>query len=259
MTKISTNEFSKSDKKLSDFGRYQLKDKIILNLPNNTITLHDLGDGKFSYMRNSQNYVIKKIIQLNPNINQIELAPVLPIHVPAHKTDFFFIRFEEPLFIAENSTMETLISFPIEIGLFLVGQNKISGFDFFSCDSLNSCFGLYGTPEDGKLCKYTTTSLGNKCVMPKPFTYTQFKIKIINELDESTSVRKIIFPVTDHDLYYHNNDVMIDGLKATIKNRMGLHVIETVQNPIIKHAIWNLASRDTEKTDYKFSMERGFD
>ena len=181
MKKISTtDEFSKNNENFSDFGRYQLKDKIILNLPDNIITLCDLSDGKFSYTRNSQNETIKKIIQLNPNIHQIELVPVLPVHIPTYKTDFFFIRFEEPLFIAENSIMETLIYFPVEIGLFIVAQNKSSGFDFFSCDSSNSRFSLYGTPEDGNLCKYATTSLDNKCIVSKPFTYTQFRIKIVN-------------------------------------------------------------------------------
>jgi hypothetical protein len=175
------------------------------------------------------------------------------------KTDFFFIRFEEPLIIAENSTIETFISIPIEIGLFIVAQNKPSGFDFFSCDSMNSHFGLYGTPEDGKLCKYTITSLNKKHVKSEPFTFTQFKIKIINELVNSATDRKIVFPITDHDLYYQNNDVMMDGLIATIKNRMGLQVIETVQDPISKASSWNLTVRDTKKTDYKFSMEKGFD
>jgi hypothetical protein len=84
-------------------------------------------------------------------------------------------------------------------------------------------------------------------------------LKIVNELEESVRVGKIVFPVTDHDLYYRENQVMMDGLEATIKNRVGLHIIETVQKPAVKQTGWNLAPRDTEKTDYKFSMERGFD
>jgi len=36
------DEFSKNTENFSDFGRYQLKDKIILNLPDNIITLCDL-------------------------------------------------------------------------------------------------------------------------------------------------------------------------------------------------------------------------
>lgn len=251
--------FSKSDgKSLSIFGKYQLKDEIILDLPNNVITISDMGNGRLLYTRNSGNETIKKLIQTKTKTQQIEMAPVLPIHIPSYKTDFFFIRFEEPLYIEEDSSIETTLAFPIEIGLFLVYQNKTRGFDFFSCDPSNSHFGLYGTPENGRLCKYVTISLDDKCVSPQPFIHTQFKLDIVNELEESVHVGKIVFPVTDHDLYYRENQVMMDGLQAIIKNRVGLHVIETVQNPIVKQTGWNLASRDTEKTDYKFSMERGF-
>lgn len=247
---------STDGKNPSHFGKYTIKDKLTLNLPNNVITLYDLGNGKFSYIRNSQDTTTKKIIQAKSEIFQIELMPVLPIHTPSYKTDFFFIRFSEPLFIAKNSTVEISIPFPIEIGLFLLEQNESSGFDFFSCDPSNSRFGLYGTPEDGKLCKYGTSSLDNKQDVLQPFIHAQFKIKITNELDEATSVRKIVFPVTDHDLYYHNSNVVMDDLVATIKNRVGLHVIETVQNQITKPLGWNVASRDTEKSDYKFLSKK---
>lgn len=261
MNKVSsTNMMRKNDEKtFSNFGRYQINKEIILNLPNNVITIHDIGNGKLSYIRNSENKTIKKIIQVQSKTQLIELVPVLPIHVPAYKTDFFFLRFEEPVFIEESSTMETTISFPIEIGIFLVNQNKANGFDFFSCDPLNSRFGLYGTPEDGRLCKYGTTLLADKYVASQPFIHAQLKLEITNHLDESVQVGKIVFPVTDHDLYYCGNEVMIDGLQATIKNRMGLHVIETIQNPIVIPTEWHLAPRDTEKTDYKFSMEKGFE
>lgn len=255
----STSKYSSDEKTYSGFGKYHLRDEIIFNLPNNTITLHDMGDGKFSYTRNSQNEVIRKIIQVTPEIHQIELAPVLPVHRPAYKTDFFFLRFEEPLFITERSTIETQVSFPIEIGMFLIAQKNPSGFDFFSCDPSNSRFGLYGTPEDGKICKYASISLDGEHIAPQPFINAQFRIKIRNELDESASVGKIVFPVTDHDLYYRVNDVTMDSLHAIVKNRVGLHIIETIQNPIRKPVDWDLASRDIEKTDYKFSMERGFD
>jgi hypothetical protein len=84
-TKISTNNKFLKMNEISNFGRYTLEDKIIFNLPNHILTICDLGDDKFSYTRNSQNETIKKIIQINSNIHQIELAPVLPIHIPTYK------------------------------------------------------------------------------------------------------------------------------------------------------------------------------
>lgn len=242
----------------SEFGTYQLDDKMVFRMPNNTVTLQHIGNDRFSCIRNSSGLVVKKIIQARPQTSKIEVVPVLPIHVPSRKTDFFFIRFDETLFIEQNSTLSVETCIPIEVGMFLVTHNKSSGFDFFSCDPLNSRFGLYGTPEDGKLCKYSAVS-ANNTESPQPFSQARLKIEITNELHELASVGKIVFPITDHDLYYYGNDVIMDGLRATIKNRVGLHVIETVQDPIAKPENWRLTPRDTEKTDYKFSMERGFD
>lgn len=254
-----TSEFSKSsESSFSSFGHYYLKDEIRLNLPNTTIVLNGVDSGKFSYFRSSGKNITKKIIQTKSSTPQLELAPVLPIHTPSYKTDFFFFRLTEPVFIAAKSALETTVPFPIEIGIFLVEQDKSVGIDFFSCDPINSRFGLYGTPEDGKLCKYATISLSGRHAI-HPFINAQFRIKIANDLEEAVFVGKIVFPITDHDLYYHNNEIDMDGLNATVKNRVGFHIIETVQNSIAKSSDWIASPRSIEKTDYKFSMDRGFD
>lgn len=251
------SEIFRSHNTFSGFGQYQIDGNANLSMPNNSIILQEIGDGKFSYSRTSNDITIKKIIQGSLQTAQIEIVPVLPVHVPSYKTDFFFLRFDETLFVESGSTMHLDVCIPIEVGVFVITEGKSSGFDFFSCDPLNSRFGLYGTPEDGKLCKYGLVSANGST--PQEFTQARFGIEITNELHESASVGKIVFPATDHDLHYHNNDVIMDGLHATIKNRVGLHVIEAVQNPMATPRGWRLATRDTEKTDYKFSMEWGFD
>lgn len=258
---ISTNdELRLNENDFSNFGRYLLKDKLVLTLPNNTITLSRLGDGRFSYTRQTtQNGFVKKIIHTKSENFDIELAPALPIHMPSYKTDFFFLRFTEPLYISQNTATEVLVSFPIELGVFLIEENQSGGIDYFSCDPFNSRFALYGPTEDGKLCKYAKTSLDEKQIVNQPFIHAQLKIQLINELEEGASIGKIIFPVTDHDLYFHGTDVMMDSLETTIKNRVGLHVVEMIQKPIANLEGWKLAPRDIKKTDYKFSMEQGFD
>lgn len=259
-TKISpTNQFSNIvEANYANFGTYQLSDELTLTLPNNTMVFSHLSCDKFSYSRqNTQDEITKKIICTKSKTSRIELVPVLPIHIPSYKTDFFFLRFAEPLFIAENSTLVTSIPFPIEVGVFLIGQTHTDALDFFSCDPLNSRFALYGTPENGKLCKYVTVSLDDKSVIMQ-HVHAQLRVEITNELEDAVSVGKIVFPVTDHDLYFDGGKVMMDGLKATIKNRIGLHVIETIQNPITVPGAKRVLRHD-EKTDYKFSMELGFD
>lgn len=258
MKASSNNELSNHEGIFSKFGSYELKDELTLILPNNTITLHDISNGKFLYHRVSQNEVIKKIIQSGSSQIKIELTPVLPIHIPSYKTDFFFLRFTEPLFIGALTSMKGKVSIPIEIGIFLADQIKPTTIDFFNCDYQNARFGLYGLPVDGKLCKYATTSLENNPSILQPLIYAQLEIEITNELEEPVNVSKLVFPVIDHDLYFHGYNVVMDGLKATIKNRIGLQVMETRQNPPKIPKGWSLAQRDTRKKNYDFSMEGGF-
>jgi hypothetical protein len=255
----SNDELKLNENDFSNFGRYLLQDKLVLTVPNNTLTLSPLGNGKFSYIRQStQNQPVKKIIHAKSESLDIELVPILPIHVPSYKTDFFFLRFTEPLYILQNTTTEILISFPIEMGVFLIEENQQGGIDYFSCDPFNSRFALYGPTEDGKLCKYAKISLDEKQVISQPFIHAQLKIRLLNELEEGVSIGKIVFPVTNHVLYFHGSNVMMDGLDTIIKNRVGSYVVETIQNPITNLEGWKRAPHDIKKTDYKFSMERGF-
>ncbi len=260
MSKASqANGISCAQSAHSEFGKYDVNGILVLNVPNNIMTISAIGDGKFSYVRqNLQNETIKKIINTGSDSFQIELAPLLPIHSPSYKTDFFFLRLMEPLFIAEGSEAVLSIPFPIEMGVYLVGKTRNGLIDSFSCDPTNSRFALYGTPEDGRLCKYAQVSYEGKHDS-QPYIHAEFEIKIVNELEETASVGKMVFPVSDHDLYFDGNKTVMDGLVAKIKNRMGLHIIETIQHPIRKPDGWTLASRYKEKTDYKYSMERGFD
>lgn len=260
MSKVSqANRVSEAQNPYTPFGKYDVNGISVLSVPNNIMTISAIGENKFSYVRkNTQDETIKKIINTDSDLFQIELAPLLPLYDPSYKTDFFFLRFMEQLLVAEDSSANLSIPFPIEIGLYLVGKTGNGLVDSFSCDPANSRFALYGTPEEGRLCKYAQVSYEGKCD-PQPYVHAEFEIRIINELEEAASVGKIVFPASDHDLYFDGNKASLDGLVAKIKNRVGLHVIETIQNPISKPDRWALASRAKEKTDYKYSMERGFD
>jgi len=257
---MSTSNFQSSTaNEHTDFGKYILRDKLSLNLPNNEIICTRLNDTSFSYKRDSQETdPVKKVIHSQTADFEIGLMPLLPIHVPSYKTDFFFMRFTEQMYISQHSVAEMLISFPIDIGVFLVENDKAGLLDSFSCDMTNSRFALYGPPDNGKLCKYVQIPIEDQSVQ-QPFVHTQIKLRIANELDEGVMVGKIVFPVTDHKLYYKHSSAVMDGLTATIKSRIGVTVVDTVQNPISGIEGWMQALRDVQVTDYKFSMEKGFD
>lgn len=257
---MSTSEFSSlAGNDYPEFGRYIVKDNLVMSLPNHKITCSQLNENSFSYKRETAGEeTIKKIIHPKTADFQIGLMPILPVHTPSYKTDFFFMRFREQIYMSQNSSMEIIVLFPIEIGMFLVEEDHSGLIDYFSCDPMGTHFALYGNPEEGKLCKYAQIQIDSSSTQ-QLFTHAQMKIKIANESDEGVFVGKLVFPVTDHDLHFHKTSVIIDGLTATIKNRIGVRVIDMIQDPIRGTEGWKKAIRDNQKTDYKFSMERGFD
>lgn len=246
-------------KNFSKYGRYSVKDRLELEFPNTKIIISSIDNEKFSYQRtDSENESINKIISAKDAKLEIEIAPVIPINLPKHKTDFLFLRLTEKLFLNKNASAEVFIPLPIEIGVFYVEHNKTEPFDFFTCETLHSRYGLYGPPEEGMLCKYAKISL-MKNNEESPFVYAKMRVFVHNELDKGVSLGKIVFPVTDHELYYKDAKVQVDNLKVAIKHRGALEFVEVVQNTIQKPDGWVRSPTHRHKPDYKFSMEKGFD
>src|SRR3989338_197097 len=246
-------------KNFSKYGRYSVKDELELEFPSTKISISRIDNEKFSYKRtNSENESINKIISAKSPGFGIEVAPVIPVNLPKHKTDFLFLRLTEKLFLNKNSSAEIVIPLPIEIGVFYIEHNKAETFDFFTCDPLHSRYGLYGQPEEGMLCKYAKVSLIN-ANEESPFVYAKMKVFVHNELDKGVSLGKIVFPVTDHELYYKDANVLVDNLKVAVKHIGALELVEVIQDTVKKPDGWTKSPTHRHKTDYKFSMEKGFD
>ena len=246
-------------KNFSKYGRYSVKDELELEFPSTKISISRIDNEKFSYKRtNSENESINKIISAKSPGFGIEVAPVIPVNLPKHKTDFLFLRLTEKLFLNKNSSAEIFIPLPIEIGVFYIEHNKAKTFDFFTYDPLHSRYGLYGPPEEGILCKYAKVSLMN-ANEESPFVYAKMRVFVHNELDKGVSLGKIVFPVTDHELYYKDTNVLVDNLKVAIKHRGALELVEVIQDTIQKPNGWTKSPTHRHKTDHKFSMEKGFD
>ncbi|QLH08787.1 DUF432 domain-containing protein [Candidatus Nitrosotenuis sp. DW1] len=252
-----SNEISKS----SDFkfGKYTIKKDTTLHMPENEIQFSKIDSDKFSYARKDSEKVTRKTIHCKTKDLEIEMAPILPIHLPSYKTDFVFLRFADPIFISGKSTTEITVPFPIEIGVFLINDDHADMLDCFSCEPSYSRFGLYGTPEEGRLCKYAKIPPSFDKKTSSSLAHANLRIAIENDLEESAQVGKIIIPASDHDLYYNDENVIMDDLNVMIKNRGGLKIIEVVQKQITKPDDWSLSPRNIKKTDYRFAMEWGFD
>ncbi|MBU26837.1 MAG: hypothetical protein CMO15_02190 [Thaumarchaeota archaeon] len=157
---------------------------------------------------------------------KIELAPIRPLNHPARRTGYVFLKFDKEIYLSENSAASIFVHCPIEIGIFLINGSNRESLDWITCNSMNSRFGLYGSPDTGTLCKYSKVSLATDYSDSIPYIEGVLKIIIENTLSSGQTIDKVVFPMTDNSLYYEDSKTIIDGIKITLKKRAVVHIVD---------------------------------
>ena len=242
-----------------DYGIHVVKDKLEFQIPNNSISLKRANDDKFFYKRTGPFGTLEKLISIRTSDLEMEFVPTHPIYTPSYKTDYMFLRLSKPVFVSRNSKTEIFVSIPVEIGLFFTGNKIREYFDVFSCNDDYSRYALYGQPDQGILCKFANVVPEAKVPENLEFVHGRLKVIVNNELDTGVSIGKVVFPIRDHDVYYNKFDSAYDDLEIIIKDRLGVQVVEIVQQDNTGPKKWARSPRTMEKADVKFSMEMGFD
>ena len=241
----------------SNYGVYDVDDALELTLPDTEIKIERVGDNAFSYFRkNSDGEIIEKMIPVKSEKIKIELAPIRPLNHPARRTNYVFLKFDKEIYLSSNSAASIFVHCPIEIGIFLINGSDRESLDWITCDSLNSRFGLYGSPDTGTLCKYAEVTLATDMTDSIPYVEGVMKIILENNLDSGQTVSKVIFPITDNSLYYEDSKSIIDGIKVTLKKRAVVSIADVKTDPLetnwIKSPTW-------EDTTASTGMEMGLE
>lgn len=262
MSPLSKSHNSDFPEKIVDnfeYGIHTVKEKLEFCLPHNTILLERMSKDKFHYKRMNSNCVVEKIITIRTDDLEMEFVPTHPLYTPSYKTDYMFLRFMQPIFVSRNSVTDIFVSVPIEIGLYFTGNAIREPFDVFSCEPAYSRYALYGDPDQGTICKYAKVMIQTQNDKFIPYIQGGLKITIDNELDNGISLGKIVFPIQDHDIYYNRVDAAYDDLRINVKDRLGVEIVDVVQQNETGPKYWSKSPRLKKITDIKFAMEKGFD
>ena len=241
----------------SNYGVYDVDDALELVLPDTEIKIERVSENAFSYFRkNSDGEIIEKMIPVKSEKIQIELAPVRPLNHPARRTNYVFLKFDKEIYLSSNSAASIFVHCPIEIGIFLIHDSDKESLDWFTCNSSNSRFGLYGSPDTGTLCKYAEVTLATDMTDSIPYVEGVMKIILENNLPSGQTVSKVIFPITDNSLYYEDSKIILDGLRVTLRKRAVVSIAdvksESVNTDWTKSPTW-------EDTTVSTSMEMGLE
>lgn len=253
---------SETASNLSKYGRFDVEDSLELSYPETDIKFKREIDESFHYYRkNMEGSITEKIITRTSEKLQVEVCPILPINLPAKKTnDLMFLRFEKQIYVSKNSKVDIFVPFPIEIGVFVINDDgKSSLLDCFTCEPIHSRFGLYGTPENGHLCMYAKVPISKH---RESFVFALTKISIVNNTDSGQLVGRIVFPVTEHNMYYVENstEAHIDDLSMILENDLGKIVARVSKVNYTPKPNWKIAPTIATQDEFKeFLMDRGVD
>lgn len=222
------------------YGIYKITDSLEINILNVEIKIKRVSENVFSYVRkDTEDNVSETMIPTKFNEIAIELSPIRPLNYPAKRTSYVYLDLQTPVFLSEDSAATIFARCPIEVGVFLIHGDHKDSLDWFTCDPINSRFGLYGTPESGTLCKYAKSEIVESYEDSIPFVNGVLEINIRNELDEGHSISKIVFPISDNSLYYKGSKTIMDAITAVLKKKLTLEILDISSKHI--ETDWTLA------------------
>ncbi len=246
-----------SENTFSNYGLYDIGESLELNLPNTEIRIKKISENVFSYTRKDlDDDLVERIIPVKSSKLQIELCPIRPLNFPAKRTTYMYLDIDTPVFLSENSSATVFLRCPIEIGVFFIHDDHKDSLDCFTCDSVNSRFCLYGSPESGTLCKYAKTEIVESYNDSTPFVNGVLKVTLQNQLSKGLSISKVVFSISDNSIYYKDSKAIIDSILAIMKKKLTLEIIdvnsEKIQTDFTLSPIY-------EKTETVKHMDMGVD
>ena len=246
-----------SDITYSKYGVYTISYSFELIFPGIEIKIDKISDNVFSYWKKDfEENIVEKKIPIKSSELKIEVAPIRPLNYPAKRTKYCDLEFESPVFLIEGSSATVYVQCPIEIGLFLIHDSHKDSLDWFTCDPINSRFGLYGTPESGTLCKYSKTPIVGSYNDSLDYFNGVIKINLKNDLPGGHSITKIVFSLMDVGLYYRDTKAIYSSIIGTLRKKITLELFDV--EPESLQTDWE-KSPNYEKIEVVKRMEMGLD
>jgi len=240
------------------YGIYDIKQNTEFHFPSITVRIKKDQEKSFFYSRvDSEGNNVEKIIPANEGRIALEVAPIRPLNYPARRTNFVYLDFDKEVFLSEGASTSFLVRCPIEIGIFLVHDSHKDSMDSFTCDPSRSRFGLYGSPDTGILCKYFKVPIVKEEFDSEPYHSCVVRLNFENQLERGYPIKKVVFPITDHSIYYEEKKAQLDSLQVKLRKRGVVEFAEATEIPLT-NMTW-IKSPSWEADTHTPSMEMGLE
>ena len=141
----------------------------------------------------------------------IGVFPIPPIYTPQPVARDLYLRFKLPIVVDQRSEVVVYAQMPIEIGVFRQSEDEELLIDAFSLAAQQ--YALYGSPENGVVCRYMETEVGDtkEKVELKKYQEALVRIRIRNDIDNIVKVSKVIIPMYGIILDHAHDEVWLPG------------------------------------------------
>ncbi|KQC08103.1 MAG: hypothetical protein APR54_05035 [Candidatus Cloacimonas sp. SDB] len=220
--------------------------KISLN-----VTVTDFG---FLYKRKLEDKSeVEKLILSNKS--KLIINPVEPLNFPKHITDYLMLEFDKDLIIAPNTEKNIFVTFPIEIGVFIVSKNGFEPLDNISL--IPAKYSLYGDPQNGVLVRHHKTSVNLKSPSVDPLRQGVIDLNIKNTDSNWITITKLIINSYDMKLYFSSDLVKMKADMKIINSLTAEVDCVTFSEKGLKKAKELYKSRKLSMISTKFIMTEG--
>jgi hypothetical protein len=196
------------------YGYYDIP----LRLEQEGITLSlELEGESLLYRSVSPDGEVEKV--LLARANNILINPVEPLHKPKELTSNLLIEFERNLLVEPGATRKIFVTFPIEIGVFVVEEGD--GPEVLDLLTLaTQKFTLYGDPRAGVICKYWRSGVHPAIPAVNPLHEGVMELTLTNTTTEWAEVTRAVFNAYGMKIYYSDSLVAMRASMKIIPRRL---------------------------------------
>jgi len=179
---------------------------------------------------------------------KIVVCPVEPVNLPEPVATNMEIEFD-PLFMEPFSKKTIFLTFPVEIGVFVVAKKAIKALDIFSF--VPQKYSLYGPSNGGAIARWAYSPIYGEIPGVNPLECGVIKLTVHNTTKEWVEVSRALFDAFSMKLYYSSElvsmtavmrilssktaeteffkEAVVEGMKKSIEFYLGRDI------PVVKH------------------------
>jgi hypothetical protein len=221
------------------------KDGIFLSIEREKVMMY--------YRRASLDTKIEKIILAIGG--KIIINPIEPLNVPKKITTNLLIEFKKSVMIEPKAKRKIYLTFPVEIGIFMSGNEFFDIIDIFSL--IKPKFTLYGDPRNGIISKYYSSEVFSSIPSVNPLYEGVLELKITNTTSKWIEVTRAVFDAYGMKLYY--DDTLV-SMKAAMTLEKDVAETDFIDSPIkegMNKALEYFTAKKIPVLTTKFVMEYG--